>query len=672
MKNRKTNFIPAYSPAARRILAGPVLSSLAAASFASSAFAGGPIDLPPLPLFAANEPKLGAASAAAPGSAELIPQAAPAPAPAAQPSVSVTVNLIRQLVDLGVLPKEKADGLLKQAEEEAAQVRAQYAAAQDAAVRDAINQTLAAVRANPALAPAPADPANPEVPPSPLDNPMAPFIPDPNATRITFIPEVVKAQLRDEIKRDIATSARAGELKVGRQAPEWVDRFRFNADVRIRGEGVAFGGGNDNTGTFPNFNSINTGQPFDTSGTVFSPQLNVDRNRQRVRLRARFGVEADLGEGFTAGMRFATGNTNTPTSTNQDLGLASGTQGGNFSKYAIWLDRAFVNYTLGSDPDRSATFSIGRFDNPFMSTEVIFDEDLGFDGFAARGRYRLGSRFTPFATAGIFPVFNSDLNFASNNPSKFRSSDKWLAAAQIGADWKLREKVNAKVAVAYYDFIGVEGKLSSPFVPLTASDAGDTDETRPSFAQKGNTYRALRNILATEENNYGTSLQYQYYGLATPFRNIVFSGKLDINVWEPVQVTLFGEYIQNVAFNRSAIDSIAVNNRGATSSGNGTGSFAGGNTAWIAGVKFGKTGMDKRGDWSAGLNYRYVESDAVVDGFNDSDFGLGGTNMRGFSLWASYALSSKVNVGVRWTSADEIAGPPLSTDIFQIDFNAKF
>jgi hypothetical protein len=31
-----------------------------------------------------------------------------------------------------------------------------------------------------------------------------------------------------------------------------------------------------------------------------------------------------------------------------------------------------------------------------------------------------------------------------------------------------------------------------------------------------------------------------------------------------------------------------------------------------------------------------------------------------------------VNVGVRWTSADQIAGPPLAVDIFQFDFNAKF
>jgi hypothetical protein len=636
-----------------------VLHALFAATFAATAFAGKQIDPGDLPLYAANDK----VPATAPG---LFTQVAPGPAPTATvppppqtPSVSVTVNLIRQLVELGVLPKEKADGLLKQAEDEAAQVRAQYAAAQEAAVQTAVVQTLASVRANPELAP------------SPDASQYPPFTPDPNASRITFIPEVVKSQLRDEIKRDIADDARSGALPLGKPVPEWVSRFRFTADVKVRAEGVNFGSGNDNTGSFPNFNAINTGAPFDTSGTVFSPQLDVDQNRQRMRLQARFGIEADLTEGFSSGIRFATGNTNSPTSPNQDVGAAANGQGGDFSKYAIWLDRAFIRYTLNKQDKGSLSVSLGRFDNPFFSTEAIFANDLGFDGIAVQGRYEIRKGLTPFLTGGFFPVFNTDLNFASNQPAKFKSNDKWLAAVQLGTDWKLHEKVNLKVAGAYYDYINIAGKLSTPFVPLTTSDAGDTDASRPSFAQNGNTYRPLRNILATAANNYGTIDQFQYYGLATPFRDVVASAKLDLNMWEPVQVSVYGEYIRNVAFNRNLINSVAVNNRGTINNG-GTGAFVGGDTAWILGVKFGKPAMDKRGDWNIGVNYRYLQSDSLVDGFNDNNFGLGGTNTKGFSLWANYALSSRVNVGVRWTSADQIAGPPLAVDIFQFDFNAKF
>ena len=42
---------------------------------------------------------------------------------------------------------------------------------------------------------------------------------------------------------------------------------------------------------------------------------------------------------LSKGFRVATGESNSPVSTNQSMGYANG-QGGNFSKYAIWLDRA--------------------------------------------------------------------------------------------------------------------------------------------------------------------------------------------------------------------------------------------------------------------------------------------------------------------------------------------
>jgi hypothetical protein len=92
----------------------------------------------------------------------------------------------------------------------------------------------------------------------------------------------------------------------GQKLPEWVSKFRVKGDIRLRYQGDYFASGNDDTGAFPNFNAINTGPPFDVSGTVFSPQLNVDQDRNRFRIRARLGAEVDLMDGFTAGMRIAT------------------------------------------------------------------------------------------------------------------------------------------------------------------------------------------------------------------------------------------------------------------------------------------------------------------------------------------------------------------------------
>ena len=564
------------------------------------------------------------------------------------PSQNVVINLINRMVAKGLLSKEEAQELISQAEQDAAIARTQTQADAAAVAADVVRQAVA-VNALPDNTPPPDD-----------------------AVRVTYIPEVVKKQIRDEVRNDVMAQAKSENWTAGHKLPEWVSKFRVKGDVRLRYEGNYFADGNDNTGAFPNFNSINTGSPFDVSGTVFSPQLNVDEDRQRFRIRARLGAEVDLADGFTAGLRVATGENNSPTSPNQSLGAANQAQGGNFSKYAIWLDRAFLKYETQPDQDGYMAVSGGRFDNPFFSSEVIYDEDLGFDGVALHGRYKFSDSFVPFATVGAFPIFNTDFNFSSNQPDKFDSTDKYLYGAQLGADAKLTKNLKLKVGAAYYQFDGVEGEQSTPYTPLSSSDAGDTDNTRPSFAQKGNTYIPLRRIIPNANNNFGTTNQFQYFGLATKFQPLAITGRLDYNGFEPIQVSLHGEYVKNLGFDRNRLDALGVNNRSAISPSGRPGRYEGGDTAWIVGLRAGAPAMQKRGDWQLGVNYRHIESDAVVDGFNDSDFGLGGTNMKGFGIWGTYATSPNTALTLRWLSAEEIAGPPLRVDLLQVDFSGRF
>ena len=61
-----------------------------------------------------------------------------------------------------------------------------------------------------------------------------------------------------------------------------------------------------------------------------------------------------------------------------------------------------------------------------------------------------------------------------------------------------------------------------------------------------------------------------------------------------------------------------------------------------------------------------------MDAFNDSDFGLGGTNVKGYCVFGALALSPRVALGLRWMSANQVAGPTFQRDIFQFDFNAKY
>lgn len=540
------------------------------------------------------------------------------PPPQPSPSTNMAVNLVALLVKKGQLTQEEGLALIQQAEAEA---KAASAA----------------------------------VPPSPP--------PAADEVSVNYVPQTVRNSIRDEIKQELMAEADE-KGSGGREVPEWTSRIRAFGDIRGRYEGIFFGEGNDNTGAFPNFNAINTGLPFDTSGTLFSPQYNVDQDRNRARLRARFGADILLGDGFTGGLRVATGDSNSPVSHNQSLGGS----GGNFSKYQLWLDRAFISWGSKLNEDHEVAVMVGRFDNPFFNTDVMWDDDLGFDGTALRGRGRLNERVSTFGAAGLFPVYNTDFNFASNQPAKFESQDKWLYGGQVGVDWKVSDELNAKFGAAWYDFDNISGELSSPYVPLGPEDASNTDATRPSFAQRGNTYMAIRNILPTAANGFGTTDQWQYYGLASEFQVLTLTGRLDYDAYDEIKVSLTGEFIKNLAFDATEIGAEAVNNR----IGAGNGVFDGGDTAWNLNFLFGRTALAKRGDWVAGVGYRYVESDAVVDGFTDSLFGGGGTNVQGFTLGGAMAVSPNVRINLRWMTADEVSGPPLSTDTLQFDINSRF
>lgn len=572
------------------------------------------------------------------------PAAVPPPRPAASLSENVTINLINRLVQRGALTQQDATDLIRLAEQDAAIARGQA---------QALAETQEAVRQQ----------ATTVAPPAAEDE-----------YRVTYIPEVVKEQIRDQLRHEVLAQARQENWAAPHSAPEWTQRIKMFGDIRMRYDSYMFPNGNDNSGVFPNFNAINTGAPFDVTGTVFSPQLNVDQDRERVRLRMRLAFDIDLEDGFTAGIRMATGGNNSPVSTNQTIGTASsgsGGQGGNFSKYELWLDRAFIKYEAQIMRETALSILLGRFDNPYMTaSQIMWDEDVGLDGIAFKAVTTWQPGFKTFLTAGAFPVFNSDFNFPSNSPTKSASYNKYLLAAQFGVEFKITEDIEAKSSIAYYDWKNIEGRLSDPYVPLTASDAGSTDNSRPLFAQKGNTYRPIRNITPSPLNGFGTTNQFQYFGLATPFRQLAWAGRLDFNQFEPVQISLLGEYVKNLAFDQAAINAVAVNNR----SGGGVGAFDGGDTAWYLGVNVGMpvSTFAKRGDWSVGLGYRHVESDAVIDGFTDSVFGFGGTNMEGYTLNAAMALSKRTMLRLAYMSATQIAGPQLKTDVFLLDFSAKF
>ncbi len=86
----------------------------------------------------------------------------------------------------------------------------------------------------------------------------------------------------------------------------------------------------------------------------------------------------------------------------------------------------------------------------------------------------------------------------------------------------------------------------------------------------------------------------------------------------------------------------------------------------------GSTVMAEANAWRASVGYRYVERDAVLDAFTDSDFRGGGTDAKGYYVGVDYSFTPKVMARLKYLSGNEIDGPPLTINVLQLDITASF
>jgi hypothetical protein len=542
--------------------------------------------------------------------------AAPAPRPAAPASTSVVINLIRLLVQEGVLTQDKANALIHQAEDEAA----------------------AAARGQVAAAPAPTPGA-------------------PTSVRVPYVPEIVRKQITEQVKQEVMQQARAENWAAPDALPEWTKRVKLSGDFRLRYEWDVFD--KRNSAYFPNFYSLDSGSPFDlrnAAGTL-PPLLDTTVDRQRLRERFRLGLDAEINDEFSFGARLATGSTTNPVSTNQTLGTT-------LANDSFDLDRAYLRY----QPASWLTAWAGRFANPWFSTDLVWDDDVNFDGVAVQVSPRFGA-LKPFLTAGAFPIQNTIFNFPDNAVDKNSSYDKWLYAAQLGTEWRPSADYAFKVGLSYYYFQNIQGQESSLCTATTSADPCSTDSSRPLFLQQGNSLFAIRHLTSNSTN----PPEFEYYGLASPFHELNLTARADLAWYDPVHVIFDVDFVKNLAFNRAAITALdPVNNRAGTLSASTTGPWDGGDNAFMARLTVGYPVLRNLWEWNLVAGYKYIESDSVVDAFTDSEFHLGGTNAKGYIFGGGMAIAKDIDLSARWYSAREITGPPYSVDVIQLDLNGRF
>ena len=151
------------------------------------------------------------------------------------------------------------------------------------------------------------------------------------------------------------------------------------------------------------------------------------------------------------------------------------------------------------------------------------------------------------------------------------------------------------------------------------------------------------------------------YGLAADYSLVNLTATVDLAQFEPVHVIVDGDVVKNVGYDAAKVNSLLV-----------SGPQEARTLGWQTKVTVGWPLIQNQGDWQASLGYRYLERDAVLDAFADSDFRLGGTNSKGFFIGGQYGLDRNAWVTARWLSADQIDGDPFGVDVLQVDFNARF
>jgi len=438
--------------------------------------------------------------------------------------------------------------------------------------------------------------------------------------RVQYVPEHVKNEMRDEIKKDIMAKLnyKAGE-RLG--LPEWIDRFEWTGDMRLRYERDSFSNGNF--------------LPYQFSNELRNASItNTTEDRNRFRVRARLGANVKISDWLSSGIRMTTGSNTDPVSPNQTLETMDSSGS---SKFSFALDRAFLKAQLLP----SLSVSGGRLANPFFSTDLVWDPDLAFDGVAANFTPKLSDNWSAFATVGAFPI--DEIQSSDTNKAK----SKWLFAGQAGLEWKTSQ-TKTKFGVALYDYQNVEG---------TANLLGNTDmykDSAPAFRQKGNSTFSINQANSTFCGAGGPC------GLASEFRELNLTAQVDLAAFNPVHVILTGDYVRNLGFNQSKIQ---------TRTGN---TYDKENQGYQVKLTVGMPEVVKAHDWQVFGAYKRLEADAVLDAFTDSDFHLGGTDAKGWMLGGSYGLDKNTWLTGRWFSADEISGLPLAIDVLMLDLNAKF
>jgi len=512
---------------------------------------------------------------------------------------NTVVNLLQALVEQGVMTREKAQSLVKQAQDKASADAAASAQADAGAIR-------------------------------------VPYVPQPVRAQIS---KEVAAEVGPQVVEDVVARAKQEGWGVPGALPDWLGRVRVGGELKLRYESDLYA--HDNVpDVYLNYQAINMAGGTTKAG--INAFTNVEEDRYRLRTRARIAVESAISDSLTAGVRLSTGNLQDPSSEFQTLGNYG-------SRYQTDFDQIWVRWDARDAQNFShLTLTGGRMPGPWLQpTNLVFYQELQFEGVAATTRLGFGDgsagQSHAFLTLGALPIQEVALS----------TRDKWLLGAQLGTALGSEDGQRLRLAAAYYNFKNVQGVRN-------AFGQVDQDFTAPPWVQQGNTMYDIRNDLDPATN---------LFALASKFQIVDLSVAYDLPVGGHT-FSLAGDIVRNVGFHQSEVEALTgfpVPKR---------------NKGYQLEAGFGDRRLGALGRWRATLGYRYLERDAVLDAWTDTDFHEGGTDAKGYYFVGDLGLGVHVWARLRYLSANAIDGPAgvvvsqgppkYGVDVLQLDLITDF
>lgn len=420
--------------------------------------------------------------------------------------------------------------------------------------------------------------------------------------------------LRDEADKGFNS---AYQVKSG--LPDWVTSLRIGGDFRGRYE--MFTAADDTYLASPG-----------------ADDTFIDRHRFRYRIRP--GIVATLRDNFEVGFRLTSseaqgnfgGDPISGNTTFQD----------NASKKFAYIDLAYAKWTAVNNAAMSLNLTVGKMENPFVYSDMVFDGDYTPEGLAQQFSFNLAEAHQLKFNLGQFAL--DEISTDSDDPYLFgaqlRLESVWnkhittslgIGGLAITADEALRETPASATVLPVTDAGG--NQVGTVSIPGTASSSVPN-------VNSGNTRSS--GFLANNFNPYIADAALTYTLESFPMYNAAF----------PIRFA--AEYINNPAADEH-------------------------NEGYAFGITFGKSG--KRGLWDVGYRWKHLEADAWYEEVVDSDFGglrpatftntgalnaraayASGTNVEGHIFKASYSPFDSLTLGVTYFLAEIIANTPQGYD----------